>query len=107
MSDTDLMDHKHFVMNAEQSIRQANREVMKPIVGDLNEERVVGIAIEVAKRRAVYVEATMKLGQQGQHQPTGEELRELRLEYEETRNAFDAFMTAIERGYVDVPQHNT
>jgi hypothetical protein len=103
MTDTDLQEHRQFIMNAEQSIRVANKEVMNPIVGQLSEDKVVYIAVEVAKRRAAYVEATLKLGQHGVHQPTGSELRELRLEYEESRNGFDAFMTAIERGYVDVP----
>ena len=103
MTDIDLKEHRQFIMNAEHSIRIANKEVMNPIVGKLTEDKIVYIAVEVAKRRAAYVEATLKLGQQGVHQPTGSELRELRLEYEESRDGFDAFMTAIERGYVDLP----
>ena len=80
--------------------------MLNPIVGQLSEDKIVYIAVEVAKRRAAYIEATLRLGKhgvQGPHQPTGSELRELRLEYEESRNGFDAFMTAIERGYVDLP----
>ena len=106
MTDSDLKEHRQFIMNVEQSIRMANKEVMNPIVGQLSEDKIVYIAVEVAKRRAAYVAATLKLGKhgvQGPHQPTGSELRELRLEYEESRNGFDAFMTAIERGYVDLP----
>ena len=103
MTDTDLKEHRQFIMNAEQSIRIANKEVMNPIVGKLSEEKVVYISVEVAKRRAAYVEATLTLGQHGVQQPTGSELRELRMEYEESRDGFDAFMTAIERGYIDLP----
>ncbi|MEE8351547.1 MAG: hypothetical protein V3R37_05070 [Rhodospirillales bacterium] len=105
MTSEDLLENKQFIMNAEQSIRAANQEVINPIVGHLSEGVVVEIAIEVAKRRAAYVQATLKLGQRGEHQPTGAELKELRLEYEETRDAFDAFMAAIERGYVEIPDH--
>jgi len=106
MSDDDLRQYQRFALTIEQAVRMANREVLHPIVDPLTEEKILAVAVEVAKRRAGYINATMKLGQADETRPTGDELRELRLDYEETRDAFANLMTSIERGYIDVPTND-
>ena len=103
MSMDDLRKHQHFAISIEQALRIANKEVINPIVGVLTTGRVVAVAVEVAKRRAAYIAATLRLGEAGVHHPSGEELANLRSAYEEGREAFSALMTSIERGYVDCP----
>ncbi|NQV47444.1 MAG: hypothetical protein HQ504_06640 [Rhodospirillaceae bacterium] len=106
MSEDDLKDHQHFSKHVEQAIRVANREVINPVVDPLTEDKVISVAVEVAKRRAAYIEATLKMCNPGGPQPSGDELRALRMEYEEAREAFGALMTTIERGYVDLPERS-
>ncbi len=103
MSSDDLREHQQFAMKIEQAVRMTNRQVLHPIVDPLTEDKVISVAVGVAKRRAAYIGATLKMGISGPHQPSGDELRSLRLEYEEGRDAFAELMTAIERGYVDLP----
>lgn len=103
MPSDDLREHQRFALSIEQAIRLANREVLHPIVDPLTEARILAVAVAVAKRRAAYIEAILKLGDQDSTQPTGDALRELRLEYQESRDAFAELMTTIERGYVDLP----
>ena len=101
MPDDDLIRHRRFVAEIQQAIRLANREVLHPVMDPLTEQRIISVAVEVAKRRAAYMKATLDLG--GSSKPSGEELRNLRLAYEESRDAFSELMTTIERGYVDLP----
>ena len=103
MSMDDLRRHQHFAVSIEQALRVANKEVINPVAGVLTTDRVVAVAVEVAKRRAAYIAATLRLGEDGAQHPSGEELANLRKEYEEGREAFSALMTSIERGYVDCP----
>lgn len=103
MINDDLREHQQFAMKIEQAIRKTNREILHPIVDPLTEEKVLSVAIEVAKRRAAYVELTLKMGVAGEHELSGEKLRNLRLKYEEGRDAFAELMTAIERGHIDLP----
>lgn len=104
MADDDLHKHRHFVLGIEQAIRETNREVLHPVVNPLTKTKVIGVATEVAKRRADYMYATLGLCNDGGNRPSGDELRRLRLEYEESRDAFAELMRTIERGYVDVPE---
>ena len=104
MTGDDLRDHQRFTLSIEQAIRLANRQVLHPVVGPLTEERILAVAVEVAKRRAAYIDATLKLGGRDEPPPSGDELRDLRLAYEESRDAFAELMTSIERGYVDLPR---
>ena len=104
MSDDDLRVHRRFLAGIQQAIRLANREVLHPIVDPLTEKKVVMVAIQVAHRRAAYIQATLALGGEENDKPSGETLRTLRLEYEESRDAFAELMTTIERGYVDLPE---
>ena len=101
MPDDDLLSHRRFVAEIQQAIRLANREVLHPIVDPLTDKKVIAVAVEVAKRRAEYIQATLNLG--GPSKPSGEDLKAHRLAYEESRDAFSELMTTIERGYVDLP----
>ena len=103
MINDDLREHQQFAMKIEQAVRMTNREVLHPIVDPLTEDKVLSVAVEVAKRRAAYIDSTLKMAVAGEHAPSGEELRSLRLKYEEGRDAFAELMTAIERGHIDLP----
>ena len=104
MSNEDLRSHCHFVSEVEQAIRLANHEVLNPIVSPLTEEKVISVAVHVAQRRAAYLSAALDLAKSEDEQPSGDKLRTLRREYEESRDAFAELMTTIERGYVDLPK---
>ena len=104
MNDDDLRTHRHFVAEVEQAIRLANRETLNPVVEPLTEKKIISVAVHVAKRRAAYLSAALDLAKPDPEQPSGEQLRELRIDYEESREAFAELMTTIERGYVDVPK---
>lgn len=52
MSSEDLRSHLHFVSEVQQAIRLANHEVLNPIVSPLSEDKIVSLAVHVAKRRA-------------------------------------------------------
>jgi len=101
----DLRAHQRFAMRMEQSIRSANREILYPVVDPLTGEKVLRVAIEVSKRRARYLKLALQLGEAGEHHPSGEELRDAREDYQEARNAFTELMHTIERGYVNLPDH--
>jgi hypothetical protein len=103
MSGDELREHQRFASIVEQAIRMANREVLHPVVDPLTDDKVLAVALHVAKRRADYISATLKLGSAKEDQPSSEELRELRIGYHEARDAFAELMTSIERGYVDLP----
>lgn len=75
MSSDDLREHQQFSMKIEQAVRMTNRQVLHPIVDPLTEDKVLSVALGVAKRRAAYIGATLKMGTDGPHQPSGDELR--------------------------------
>lgn len=104
MSSEDLRNHLHFVSEVQQAIRLANHEVLNPVVSPLSEDKIISVAVHVAKRRAAYLSAALDLAKSESEQPSGDKLRTLRLEYEESRDAFAELMTTIERGYVDLPK---
>lgn len=103
MVDSNLREHQFFSQSIELAVRAVNREILHPVVDPLTKDKVIAISIEVAKRRGMYIAATLKMGKTSDDRPTGEELKKLRLEFEEARDGFGALMTAIERDYIDVP----
>jgi len=103
MSDSNLRDHQFFSQSIELAVRAANREILHPVVDPLTKNKVIAVSVEVAKRRSAYIAATLKMGDASDDSPSGEELKRLRLEFEEARDGFGALMTAIERDYIDVP----
>ena len=103
MEENDIKAHRHFVSSIEQSIQLANREVINPLIKPFTEERIFSFAVEVAKLRGAYLKAALDVGQATKAGPGPSQLKRLREEFEEAREAFTALMTAIERGYVDLP----
>lgn len=103
MEENDIKAHRHFVSSIEQSIQLANREVINPLIKPFTEERIFSFAVEVAKLRGAYLKAALDVGQANKAGPGPSQLKRLREEFEEAREAFTALMTAIERGYVDLP----
>lgn len=104
IQETDTRAHRHFVASIEQSIGLANREVINPLIHPFTEERIFAFAVEVAKLRGAYLKAALDIGQRSNARPEASELKTLRQAFEEARDAFSALMTAIERGYVDLPE---
>jgi cell division inhibitor SulA len=104
MSINALRDHVHFALSMERAVRLANREVMVSMIGTLTEEQLVYISMQIAKTRAAYVMAALKIGLKDASAPSASELKKLREDFEEKRDAFSAVMTAIERGYLDDPE---
>lgn len=103
MQENDTKAHRHFVASIEQSIRLANREVINPLMDPFTEERIFAFAVEVAKLRGAYLKAAIQIGGRDKTAPKTSEIKALRVSFEEARDAFTALMTAIERGYVDLP----
>jgi len=104
MTDSELRKHQYFSQSIDQAIRLANREVLHPITDPLTQDKIMSVAIEIAKRRSLYIELVLNLGKDGHPPPSGDSLRTARIEFEEARDGFTALMTAIERNYIDVPQ---
>jgi|TARA_B100000315_G_scaffold76475_1_gene69925 hypothetical protein len=87
----------------ERTVRLSNREVMNSMMEPLTEAQLESVSVEVAKSRATYLIAALKVGADDSA-PSAFELKELREDFEEKRDAFSAVMTAIERGYLDDPE---
>jgi len=103
MTDNDLRKHQYFSQSIEQAIRLANREVLHPVTDPLTQDKILSVAIEVAKRRSRYIEKILSLGKESQEPSSGETLKKYRIDFEEARDGFTALMTAIEHNYIDVP----
>src|SRR5690554_6113787 len=101
-----LRRQRQFLHEVEQSIREANREIIHGQIPELNKERFVQFALVVARLRASYLQAALDLshseGESEGSAVAGETLRDHRCAYEEARDAFEALQRAIERGYVDI-----
>jgi hypothetical protein len=97
---------KRFLMELENTISAANREVIHNSIPALTPERILPFAISVARLRARYLEAAFKFSDKEHGEALDEteisELRQHREMYEEAREAFGALTHAIERGYVDI-----
>jgi hypothetical protein len=107
MEEYDIKSHRHFESNMERSIRLVNREVINPLVAPFTEERILAFAVEVAKLRGAYLKLALDVGLPDKPGSTTFELKTMREAYEEARDAFAALMTAIERGYVDIPSQDS
>ncbi len=106
MTTEDLAHQQRFLMEAEQSIRVANREVISAHIPPLTIENILPLAVSVARLRARYLEAAFKFSEKERGDALDESevaaLRRHREMYDEARNAFEALRTAIERGYADL-----
>ncbi len=97
---------KRFLMELENTISAANREVIHTLIPAMTQERILPFAISVARLRARYLEAAFKFSEKEHGEAlTDVEIDELhrhREMYEEAREAFSALTHAIERGYIDL-----
>ena len=105
MAKDDPMKKRHrLLLEIEQGIKLANREVIHKRIPPVTAEGVMPFAILVAKLRARYLEAAYKLAEKEHRKDLDEaevaSLRKKQEAYEAARDAFDALTTAIERGYV-------
>jgi hypothetical protein len=102
--DDRIKKRQRLLLEIEQAIKLANREVIHKRIPPVTTEGVMPFAILVAKLRARYLEAGYKLAEK-EHGKTPDDaevalLRKKQEAYEAARDAFDALTTAIERGYV-------
>lgn len=101
-----FQEHRQFVMNIEHAIKLANREVLNQIILPLNEEKVIAVAVEVAKARGAYLKALLNTHGEADSSTNPLELKKLRQAYEELREGFAALMTVFDRDYVDIPAND-
>jgi hypothetical protein len=104
MDTKELAAQRQFLEKLELAIVVANREVIHKQIPNLNQATFQALAVMVAKFRANYLEAAIKLSQSPGGCDTNcfTELKEKREFYEESRAAFEALERAIERGYVEI-----
>ncbi len=99
-----LQQHRQFMEQLEMAVAMANREVIHSQIPNLNKEAFQQLAVMVARFRANYLDAAMKLSQ-GANSLDPAYLNDLKAKrelFEEGRAAFEALERAIERGYVDI-----
>ena len=103
MSNTEIKSKK-FLKLQEEAIRQANLEVINPMVPALSIDKILPVAVNVAKLRGRYIAAMFDLlgedstGTLDDNQT--ESLRVFRLAYEESLAAYRTMEHAIDRGYL-------
>ena len=73
------------------------------LIDPFTEERIFTFAVEVAKLRGADLKAALDVGHSKKAGPEPSQLKGLREAFEEPRETFAALMTAIERGYIDLP----
>ncbi len=99
----ELQAQRQFMEKLEMAVALANREVIHQLIPNLSAATFQQLAVMVARFRATYLEAAIKLS--GSTQPGDaafEDLKRKRQLFEEGRAAFEALERAIERGYVEV-----
>jgi hypothetical protein len=100
----ELAAQRQFIEQLEMAVTVANREVIHGQIPDLTPAVFQQLAVMVARFRANYLEAAIKLSNSANSCDTAclEDLKHKRQLYEEGRAAFEALERAIERGYVDM-----
>lgn len=98
--------NRKFTKMLEEAIRQANREVIDPMLPPVSVDSILPIAIMVAKLRGRYLAEAFKLVSNKKDGFPDEEqiskLREYREAYEEALNVSQALEHAIGRGYLEL-----
>ena len=94
------------LLQLEQAIKELNQEIINPVLPELTLSGLNPVMSMVAKTRADYLKALFDLaGSCSESVPDAEQidnLRTLRLTYEEMVAGAQALETAIQRGYLDV-----
>ena len=104
MDSRDLAAQRQFLEQLNLSVAVANREVIHKQIPNLNQGTFQQLAVMVAKSRAEYLDAAIKLAN-SPGSCDGDCLADLKRKrevYDEGRAAFEALERAIERGYVDI-----
>lgn len=88
----------------EQAILEVNRRHIRAATGGVRKEHFMRAADNVARLRASYLSAVLRLEAAAEPPPAAElqRVRELRLAYEEALQGFDALRHALKRGYFDL-----
>ncbi len=84
----------------EQAVKMANSEVLSSSIGAIEQKQLIAFSIEVATRRAHYLRTALTLADPNGPQATGEDLKALRTDYEESRAAFAELVRVIDQGYL-------
>ncbi|HBT43287.1 MAG: hypothetical protein ABJ388_08360 [Alphaproteobacteria bacterium] len=104
----DLRRQQQFLRKAELLISQANREIIGPMIPEINEARVINFARAVAHLRGRYLQASFNISNVAEGEaPSDAEitnLRKYRDIYEEARKAYEELTHAIERGYIHISE---
>jgi hypothetical protein len=99
----ELQAQRQFMERLEMAVAVANREVIHQLIPNLSTATFQQLAVMVARFRASYLEAAIKLsGSPNPGDAAFEDLKHKRQMYEEGRTAFEALERAIERGYVEM-----
>ncbi len=98
--------NRKFSKMLEEAIRQANREVIDPMLPPVTVDTVLPVAVMVAKMRGRYIAEAFKLvSNKKDGFPEAEQiakLREYREAYEEVLTVSQALEHAIGRGYLEL-----
>ena len=102
----DLRRQQQFLGRAEMLISKANREIIAPMIPEVNEDTVINFARAVAHLRGRYLQAAFNISNVTEGEaPSDAEITNLhkyRDIYEEARKAFEELTHAIERGYIQI-----
>ena len=108
MDNEDLVKQRRFLMELEQGVRVANREVIHQRIPPVTIDNLLPFAVSVARLRGRYLEAAFKFAEKDSGDPLDAaevaDLQRQRQMYEEARDAFEALRHAIERGYVELSE---
>lgn len=103
MDPKELAAHRQFLEQMQMSVALANREVIHGKIPNLTADAFQHLAVMVARLRADYLEAAMRMSTtpDGLDDRCLTELKRKRELFDEGCAAFEALERAIERGYVD------
>ncbi|MEE8393152.1 MAG: hypothetical protein V3R66_02310 [Rhodospirillales bacterium] len=97
---------QRLLLEIEQGIKQANREVIHDYIPPVTAENIMPFAVSVARLRAQYLKKAYQFAEKEHGGALTEaevtSLRKHQEKYEAARDAFDALSTAIQRGYVKI-----
>lgn len=101
-----MSDKNRLMLAIENSIREANKEIINPEIPDLNLEAIRPVMETVARARANYLKILFEVAEEsGDGIPEPKQIIKLangRKTFEELVQASQALGVAIERGYLDV-----
>jgi cell division protein FtsB len=93
-----------FMEQVELTVFQANKEVLRREIPNLDRDSFIRFAVQVAEARARYVKHGLEITKAGHRANAAEldQLKGLRLAYDELLAAFEATQRLIERGYASI-----